>query len=128
LEKANLTYAEITPVYLSPPDGAAAFARGSIDAWAIWDPYFAIGEAHGGRILVQATDIAKPTPFYIGNRDFAAREPQLLRYALDTLGAIPPLGRGQIGTSGESAGGGSRELISRFKTCAARTCSSFAIG
>jgi len=86
LEKANLTYAEITPVYLSPPDGAAAFARGSIDAWAIWDPYFAIGEAHGGRILVQATDIGKTNSFYIGNRDFAAREPQLLRYALDTLG------------------------------------------
>ena len=85
LEKANLTYADITPVYLSPPDGAAAFARDSIDAWAIWDPYFAIGEAHGGRILVQASEIGKTNSFYIGNRDFAAREPQLLREFIDTI-------------------------------------------
>jgi len=28
LEKAGLTYADITPVYLAPADGAAAFARG----------------------------------------------------------------------------------------------------
>ena len=85
LEKAGLTYADITPVYLSPPDGAAAFARDSIDAWAIWDPYFAIGETHGGRILVNASEVGKTNSFYIGNRDFAARDPQLLRAVLDTL-------------------------------------------
>ncbi len=85
LEKAHLAYADITPVYLNPPDGAAAFARGSIDAWAIWDPYFAIGQAHGGRILVQPSEIGKTNSFYVGNRDFAVREPQLLRYVLDTL-------------------------------------------
>jgi sulfonate transport system substrate-binding protein len=85
LEKANLSYADITPVYLSPPDGAAAFARGSIDAWAVWDPYFAIGEVHGGRILVQASDLGKTNSFYIGNRDFAARAPQLLREVIDAL-------------------------------------------
>jgi sulfonate transport system substrate-binding protein len=44
LEKAGLTYADITPVYLTPPDAVPAFANGSIEAWAIWDPYFAIGE------------------------------------------------------------------------------------
>ena len=43
LEKAGLSYADITPVYLTPPDAGPAFANGSIDAWAIWDPYFAIG-------------------------------------------------------------------------------------
>jgi sulfonate transport system substrate-binding protein len=85
LEKAGLTYADIAPVYLSPPDGAAAFARDSIDAWVIWDPYFAIGETHGGRILVNAAEIGETNSFYIGNRDFAARDPQLLRAVLDTL-------------------------------------------
>ena len=55
LEKANLTYADITPVYLTPPDAGAAFANGSIDAWAIWDPYYAIGQAkQGARVLVDA--------------------------------------------------------------------------
>ena len=35
LEKAGLTYADITPVYLAPPDAGPAFANGSIDAWSI---------------------------------------------------------------------------------------------
>ena len=85
LEKANLTYADITPLYLSPADGAAAFARDSIDAWAIWDPYFAIGQAHGGRVLIHASEIGKTNSFYVGNADFVARDPRLLRDVLDTL-------------------------------------------
>jgi sulfonate transport system substrate-binding protein len=85
LEKAGLTYQDIVPVYLSPPDAAAAFVRGSIDAWAIWDPYFAIGEKHGGQVLVEASQIAKTNSFYVGNRDFAARYPGALRDVIDTL-------------------------------------------
>ena len=63
---------DITPVYLTPPDAGAAFANGSIDAWAIWDPYFAIGEKQqNGRILVNAHEVAKTNSFYLANRDFA---------------------------------------------------------
>ena len=72
LEKAGLTYEDITPVYLSPPDAGPAFANGSIEAWAIWDPYFAIGEKRqNGRILVNAYEVAKTNSFYLANRDFA---------------------------------------------------------
>ncbi len=72
LEKAGLTYADITPVYLSPPDAGPAFANGSIEAWAIWDPYFAIGEKRqNGRILVNAHEVASTNSFYLANRDFA---------------------------------------------------------
>ncbi|MGH6752383.1 MAG: aliphatic sulfonate ABC transporter substrate-binding protein, partial [Bradyrhizobium sp.] len=72
LEKAGLTYEDITPVYLSPPDAGPAFAQGSIEAWAIWDPYFAIGEKRqNGRILVNAYEVAKTNSFYLANRDFA---------------------------------------------------------
>jgi sulfonate transport system substrate-binding protein len=72
LEKAGLSYADITPVYLSPPDAVQAFANGSIDAWAIWDPYFAIGEKRqNGRILINALEVAKTNSFYLANRDFA---------------------------------------------------------
>ena len=86
LEKADLHYGDITPVYLSPPDGAAAFARDSIDAWAVWDPYFAIGEVRGGgRVLVNSSEIGKTNSFYIANRDFAARAPQLVSGIIDVL-------------------------------------------
>jgi aliphatic sulfonates family ABC transporter substrate-binding protein len=44
LAKAGLTYGDIVPVYLSPADASAALARGDVDAWAIWDPFFAQAE------------------------------------------------------------------------------------
>jgi sulfonate transport system substrate-binding protein len=84
LEKAGLTYADITPVYLTPPDAGPAFANGSIDAWAIWDPYFAIGEARqNGRILVNASQITKTNSFYIANRDFAKNHGPVLQQIID---------------------------------------------
>src|SRR6201999_1558246 len=80
LEKADLTYADITPVYLAPPDAGPAFANGGIDAWAIWDPYFAIGETkQNGRILVNAYEITKTNSFYIANRDFARNQGPVLQ-------------------------------------------------
>ena len=84
LEKAGLTYADITPVYLTPPDAGPAFANGSIDAWAIWDPYFAIGETkQNGRILVNASEITKSNSFYIANRDFAKSHGAVLQQIVD---------------------------------------------
>jgi sulfonate transport system substrate-binding protein len=84
LEKANLSYADITPVYLTPPDAGPAFANGSIDAWSIWDPYYAIGETkQNGRILVDASEITKTNAFYIANRDFAKNHGPLLQQIID---------------------------------------------
>ncbi|MGY3696051.1 sulfonate transport system substrate-binding protein [Bradyrhizobium sp. USDA 3240] len=84
LEKAGLTYDDITPVYLTPPDAGPAFANGGIDAWAIWDPYFAIAETkQNGRILVKTRDITKTNSFYIANRDFANRHGALLQQIVD---------------------------------------------
>jgi len=84
LEKAGLTYNDITPVYLSPPDAGAAFANGGIEAWAIWDPYFAIGETkQSGRILVNAREITKTNSFYIANRDFAKNNGPILQQIID---------------------------------------------
>ena len=84
LEKAGLTYADIAPVYLTPPDAGPAFANGSIDAWSIWDPYFAIGETRqNGRVLVNASEITKSNSFYIANRDFAKNHGAVLQQIID---------------------------------------------
>jgi sulfonate transport system substrate-binding protein len=86
LEKAGLTYSDITPVYLTPPDAGPAFANGSIDAWAIWDPYFAIGETkQNGRVLVNAHEITKTNSFFIANRDFSKHHGPILRQIIDVL-------------------------------------------
>jgi sulfonate transport system substrate-binding protein len=86
LEKAGLTWDDITPVYLTPPDAVPAFASGSIDAWAVWDPYFAIGEKRqNGRILVNAYEVAKTNSFYLANRDFANAHGWETRDVIDGL-------------------------------------------
>ncbi|MBO4226797.1 sulfonate ABC transporter substrate-binding protein [Bradyrhizobium neotropicale] len=86
LEKAGLTYNDITPVYLTPPDAGPAFANGSIDAWAIWDPYFAIGETkQNGRILVNSYEITKTNSFFIANRGFARNHGPVLQQMIDVL-------------------------------------------
>ncbi|AUC95034.1 sulfonate ABC transporter substrate-binding protein [Bradyrhizobium sp. SK17] len=84
LEKAGLTYDDITPVYLTPPDAGPAFANGGIDAWAIWDPYFAIAETkQNGRILINTSEVTKTNAFYIANRDFATKRGALLQQVVD---------------------------------------------
>lgn len=88
LEKAGLTYADITPVYLTPPDAGPAFANGSIEAWSIWDPYFAIGESkQNGRILVNAYEITKTNSFYIANKAFAQNQSRVLQQIIDVTTA-----------------------------------------
>lgn len=86
LEKAGLAYTDITPVYLNPPDAGPAFANGGIDAWAIWDPYFAIAEAkQNARVLVNARDVVKSNSFYIANGDFARAHGAALHDVVNVL-------------------------------------------
>jgi NitT/TauT family transport system substrate-binding protein/sulfonate transport system substrate-binding protein len=89
LEKAGLTYADITPVTLAPADAAAAFSRGSIDAWTIWDPYYAIAEAGDGvRVLATATTIAPQNNFFLASRPLAEKRPAVLSAAVEALGRV----------------------------------------
>ena len=71
LEKAGLSPKEVTPVYLAPADGRAAFERGSVDAWAIWDPYLAAAQAAiKTRALTDGTGLVVNRQFYFGRRGF----------------------------------------------------------
>jgi sulfonate transport system substrate-binding protein len=87
LAKAGLAYTDITPVYLNPADAIAAFARGSVDAWAVWDPYFAIAERrHNARVLTTTKGVLESNSFYLANRDFAAKHPAVLKVAIEEIG------------------------------------------
>jgi sulfonate transport system substrate-binding protein len=44
LEKAAIAYSDVETVFLPPDDARRAFDHGSVDAWAIWDPYQAAAE------------------------------------------------------------------------------------
>ncbi|NEE26294.1 ABC transporter substrate-binding protein, partial [Streptomyces sp. SID7982] len=39
LKEAGLGIKDVKLNYLQPADALAAFSRGKVDAWAIWDPY-----------------------------------------------------------------------------------------
>jgi sulfonate transport system substrate-binding protein len=80
LEKNGLAIPEIIPVYLPPADGRAALESGSIDAWAIWDPYLAVTEESGGyRALANGEGYVDGREFYFASRRIVESQPQLVK-------------------------------------------------
>jgi len=51
LEEAGVAREEVNVRFVLPTDAAMAFASRQIDAWAIFDPYYAVATQQGGRIL-----------------------------------------------------------------------------
>lgn len=87
IAKAGLSMTDVEPVYLAPADARAAFERGSIDAWGIWDPYFAAGQsATQARVLTDGTGIVSNYQFYLAARGFVAAHADILRVILDEIG------------------------------------------
>ena len=79
LESVNLPWSDITPVYLAPPDAAAAFVRGAVDAWSIWDPFLAIAELkQKARALPLDRTISAQNSFFLVNGDVAAKHPDVV--------------------------------------------------
>jgi sulfonate transport system substrate-binding protein len=79
LEKAGVAWSDITPAPLAPADATAAFVKGSVDAWSIWDPYLALAELkQNARVIVFDKDVHKPNSFYIVGTDFVEKYPALV--------------------------------------------------
>ncbi|WP_020176042.1 aliphatic sulfonate ABC transporter substrate-binding protein [Methyloferula stellata] len=85
LEKAGLAYSDIEPVYLAPADALAAFTRGSIDAWSIWDPYLSIAQTGKVRVIAYAADVRQANTYFLANKDFAANSAATLSKLLDAI-------------------------------------------
>lgn len=65
LEKAGLRLSDIQPMYLAPADARAAFERHSIDAWAIWDPYWAAAATDSqAKVLTTGVGLSDDVSFY----------------------------------------------------------------
>ena len=80
LEKHGLKYGDITPVFLPPADARAAFEKGAVDAWVIWDPFLAAAEHQlGARQLADGTGLVNSFSFYLAQTDFAQANPQVIR-------------------------------------------------
>lgn len=69
LKKAGLTPKDVTIENLQPPQAAAAFASGHIDAWDVWTPFIEQAETqHGARVLVNGANIGKTFSFEVASR------------------------------------------------------------
>lgn len=86
LEHGKVGYNEIQPAYLVPADARAAFASGSIDAWSIWDPYFAAAERQlGARVLTTGEGIVRNVEYYVARRTFATEHADVVHAVLAEL-------------------------------------------
>jgi sulfonate transport system substrate-binding protein len=79
LEKAGLKYSDVEPAFLPPVEGRAAFEKGVIDAWVIWEPYRTAAEmAIGARTLADGTGLVSNNDFFFVAKPFALAHPQLI--------------------------------------------------
>ncbi len=98
LKQAGLSLADIQPIYLSPGDAAGAFASGSIDAWATWDPYYALAQRdQHARAILTGEVLPRTSAFYIAARAFAEQRSATLVALLDVLKAEAAWGEAHRG-------------------------------
>jgi sulfonate transport system substrate-binding protein len=97
LEKAGLKYEDITPVFLNPADGRAAFQQGSVDAWVIWDPFLAAAEKQlNARPLADGKGIVNNTQFYLARKPYVASNPKVIKVVLEELQRLDAWGKSHI--------------------------------
>jgi sulfonate transport system substrate-binding protein len=86
LEKQGIAASDIEPVYLAPADASAAFTRGSVDAWSIWDPFLAAAEKQQPvRIIASSSNTLPAQSFYLANRAFTDKNPQIVTKVTNAL-------------------------------------------
>lgn len=89
LEDAGLKYGDIQPVYLPPSDARAAFERGSVDAWVIWDPFLSAAEKQlQARILRDGQGLVDNHQFYLATRTFAEKHPQVISALIEEIRTV----------------------------------------
>ena len=89
LEEAGLKYTDIQTVFLPPADARAAFERGSVDAWVIWDPYQAAAEQQlQARTLRDGKGIVDNNQFYLATRPYAKQHPNVIQTLVEEVRAV----------------------------------------
>ena len=89
LEKHGLKYGDVRSIFLAPPDARAAFQKGAVDAWIIWDPFLASAQKTlEAQILANAQGVVNNRGYYFTSRDFATQNTDVLKIAIQEINAI----------------------------------------
>lgn len=80
VRKAGLEWNDIQVVWLNPADARAAFQKGAVDAWAIWDPYYAAAEVEDhAKVLASGTGLSPNYTFYLASGEFLKNHPAAIQ-------------------------------------------------
>jgi sulfonate transport system substrate-binding protein len=89
LEKAGVQYKDIDTVFLTPADARAAFERGSVDAWAIWEPFLAAAQRQtGARILADGNGLVSNHQFFLASRPYASKRADVVAIVLEEVAVV----------------------------------------
>lgn len=88
LAHAGVAYEDVTKVFLQPADARAAFSSGAVDAWSIWDPFYAGAQAAGAELLTDGTGLMPNRSFYTAGREFAGQHPDIVNAAIEVLNGV----------------------------------------
>mgnify|MGYP000213877369 CR=1 FL=1 len=86
LENAGLKYSDVETVFLAPADARAAFERGSVDAWVIWDPFLAAAETKiEAKILKDGTSLVNNYQFYLAEESYSSKRADIVAIIFEEL-------------------------------------------
>jgi sulfonate transport system substrate-binding protein len=89
LEQAGVNYKDIDTIFLTPADARAAFERGSVDAWAIWEPFLAAAQRQtGARILADGNGVVSNHQFFLAARSYAKKREDVIAIIIDELAKV----------------------------------------
>ncbi|MDZ7959223.1 MAG: aliphatic sulfonate ABC transporter substrate-binding protein [Aulosira sp. DedQUE10] len=89
LEDAGLKYSDIQVLSIPNVEASSAFLEGKIPVWVTGDPHLARAERLGkARIIRNSQGLDSPGGYYIGTKQFAIDNPELLRIAIEEIDKI----------------------------------------
>ncbi len=89
MDKAGLKPGDVEIVFLPPADARAAFERGSVDAWVIWDPFLAaIQKQTDARVLADGSGLVSNYIFYVAGRKYAEANPRIIALVVDDIARV----------------------------------------
>ena len=80
LAKSGLSFKDISPAYLTPADGRAAFIGGNVDAWVAWDPFLTSAQRQSNARVPSdgSNGLASYKRYYLSSAAFADRRSDVL--------------------------------------------------
>ena len=80
LAKSGLNFKDITPAYLTPADGRAAFVSNNVDAWVAWDPFLtsALHQTKGSILTDGSNGLASYKRYYLASAAYADKHAEVL--------------------------------------------------